>query len=129
MSSVPNPSHNAACTDRTAFFPPHTGSNVFPNSPLFSHIIRHAARHRLAIRDLRLGVQKTYEQLLSDVLGLRQVLRSSLDAVTVKDLENGEEVYIGVLAGGGYEFAVAILAVLALGAAAVPMSIFPIRAL
>lgn len=37
-------------------------------------------------------------------------------------LENRDEVYMAVSAAGGYEYAVAILAVLALGAAAVPMA-------
>jgi malonyl-CoA/methylmalonyl-CoA synthetase len=47
-----------------------------------------------------------------------------LNLDTLEALEKGEEVYIGVLAGGGYEFAVGILAVLAIGAAAVPLCMF-----
>jgi len=61
-------------------------------------------------------------QLLSDALNLRSVLESSLSRQAVDDLRNGREVYISVLAPGGYEFTVAILAVLALGAAASPFS-------
>jgi malonyl-CoA/methylmalonyl-CoA synthetase len=37
-------------------------------------------------------------------------------------LRKGDEVYIGVLAAGGYEFTVAMVAILAIGAAVVPMS-------
>jgi malonyl-CoA/methylmalonyl-CoA synthetase len=120
-----NKSSNAAeatpCTDRSLLLPPHSGHNVFPNSPLFSRLLRHAHRKRTAIRDLGLKVEKTYEELLSDVLGLRQVLQDSLDSDTRRALERGDEIYIGVLAGGGYEFTVGILAVLAIRAAAVPM--------
>ena len=113
------------CTDRTGLFPSHKGYNVFPNSSLFGHLFRHAARKRNAIRDLRLGIERDYEQLLSDVLALRKKLKDSLDLPTIHSLERREEVYIGILSGGGYEFSVAILAVLALGAAAVPMSTWP----
>ena len=109
------------CNDRSLVLPSHSGRNIFPNSPLFSRLLRHAHQNRTAIRDLKLGVEKTYGQLLSDVLGLRQVLKDSLDSNIIKALEKGDEIYIGVLAGGGYEFTVGILAVLAIGAAAVPM--------
>lgn len=112
------------CTDRTKLLPRHNGPLVFPNSPLFSKLLRHAYRRRLAIRDLRSGAQKTYGELLSDVLSLRAVVEASLDSATLERLQRGDEVFIGVLAPGGYEYAVAFLAVIALGAAAVPMSMF-----
>jgi malonyl-CoA/methylmalonyl-CoA synthetase len=41
---------------------------------------------------------------------------------TIEAISRGEEVYIAVLAAGSYEYAVAILATLALGAAVVPMT-------
>jgi malonyl-CoA/methylmalonyl-CoA synthetase len=107
--------------DRTPLVPPHTGFNIFPNSPIFSVLLRHAHRNRVAIKDVRLGVSKTYAELLSDVLNLRHVIRSSLDPQIAERIQDGQEVFIGVLAAGGYEFAVGMLAVLALGAAAVPM--------
>jgi malonyl-CoA/methylmalonyl-CoA synthetase len=116
-SSIPN-------TDRVHLLPAHYGPNVFPNTPLFSKLLRHAHRGRLAIRDLRTGVNKTYAELLSDVLGLRGILEVSLDKDTLRQIEREQEVFLGVLAAGGYEYTVAILAVLALGAAAVPMSMW-----
>jgi malonyl-CoA/methylmalonyl-CoA synthetase len=109
------------CTDRADLLPPHEDYHIFPNTPIFSRLLRHAYRNRLAIRDDRLGVEKTYTELLSDALSLRHVLRGSLDQETLRRLQNDEEVYIGVLAPGGYEFAVAMLAIIAIGAAAVPM--------
>jgi malonyl-CoA/methylmalonyl-CoA synthetase len=116
-----------SCLDRAVLLPPHSGNNVFPNSPLFSALLRHAHKKRLAIRDLNIGLEKTYAQLLSDTLGVCSVLRASLSTDVLSNLKNEEEVYIGVLAAGGYEFTVAMLAVLAIGAAAVPMSKAPDR--
>jgi len=115
-------SDSTLCTDRTKLLPRHDGPHVFPNTPLFSKLLRHAHRRRLAIRDLRSGVEKTYGELLSDVLGLRAVVEASLDPQVLKRLHGGDEIFIGVLAPGGYEYTVAFLAVLALAAAVVPMS-------
>lgn len=109
--------------DRSDLFPVHEGPNILPNNPLFTRLLRHAHRERTAIQDFRLNVSKTYGELLSDALSLREVLRQCLDPQEVAKLNRDEEVYIGVLAPGGYEFAVAMIAVLALGAAVVPMSV------
>jgi malonyl-CoA/methylmalonyl-CoA synthetase len=108
--------------DRTTLVPLHTGPHVFPNNYLFSKLLRHARRNRLAIRDVNIGIEKTYGQLLSDVLSLRAHLEVSLPEKVLESIRKGDEVYIGVLSEGGYEFAVAVLTVLALGAAVVPMS-------
>jgi malonyl-CoA/methylmalonyl-CoA synthetase len=110
--------------DRTALVPSHAGFNIFPNIPLFSVLLRHAQRNRVAIKDVRLGISKTYAELLSDVLNLRHIMTTALDPQISKRIGGGEEVFIGVLAAGGYEFAVGLLAVLAMGAAAVPMGEF-----
>lgn len=110
--------------DRTALVPPHAGFNIFPNTPLFSALLRHAHRNRVAIKDVRLDISKTYAKLLSDVLNLRYIMTTTLDSQILNRIEAGDEVFIGVLAAGGYEFAVGLLAVLALGAAAVPMGEF-----
>jgi len=118
-------SQNIGNADRTTLLPRHEGINVFPNTPFFSKLIRHARRNRLAIRDVNMGIEKTYGDVLSDALTLRQVIKNQLDSSAIKALEAGSEVYIGVLSAGGYEFTVAMLAVLALGAAAVPMSMLP----
>ncbi|KAH0827233.1 hypothetical protein AYO21_09081 [Fonsecaea monophora] len=108
--------------DRTLLLPPHTGPNVFPNSPFFSKLLRHARRDRLALRDVDLGLEKTYTEILSDVLSFRSVVERSLSEKTISAIERGDEVYIGVMAAGGYEFTVAVLTILALGAAVVPIA-------
>ncbi|KAI4919340.1 hypothetical protein J4E90_001473 [Alternaria incomplexa] len=110
--------------DRCCMVPKHSGRNVLPNSPLFSRLLRFANRRpeRIAIDDVRLNLQKTHLELLSDVLALRERLLGILTSATRKALERREEVYIAVIAPGGYEYAVAVLAILALGAAVVPLT-------
>jgi hypothetical protein len=107
--------------DRTALVPAHNGPLVLPNSPFFGKLLRHARRGRVAIRDVVLGVEKTYEHLLADALFLRAEIERTLSEDVRKQLQQQEEVFIGVLAAGGYEFAVAVVATLAIGAAVVPM--------
>ena len=122
MMDKSNASNPPSLWDRTNYVPQHTGPNVLPNTPMLSQLLRHAYHGRLAIRDLNLGVQKTYADLLSDVLYLRNIVKARLSPGIKKALENGEEVYMGVLAAGGYEYAVGVLTVMALKAAIVPMS-------
>lgn len=109
--------------DRSVLFPRHDGPSVLPASPLFTRLLRHAHRDRVAVEDVNLSITKTYADLVSDVLSLREVLRRDLRPEDLERLDRGEEIYIGVLAAGGYEWAVAMLGVLALGAAVVPMSV------
>jgi malonyl-CoA/methylmalonyl-CoA synthetase len=91
---------------------------------LFSRLLRLAHRdsQHIAIRDLNLQCEKTLLEILSDVLSLRETIRQTIDPSSIEAIENGEETYIAILASGGYEFTVAILAILALGAAAVPIT-------
>jgi malonyl-CoA/methylmalonyl-CoA synthetase len=56
------------------------------------------------------------------VLALRDTILNTIDTATLEALERGAEVYIAIVAAGGYEYTVAMLAVLALGAAAVPIT-------
>jgi malonyl-CoA/methylmalonyl-CoA synthetase len=55
-------------------------------------------------------------------LAFRETVLNSLDLSEVEALDQREEVYIAIVAGGGYEYMVAMLAVLALGAVAVPIA-------
>lgn len=109
--------------DRTCFVPPHEGDNVLPLSPFFTRLLRHAHRKppRPAIRDLRLGIEKDYEQFLVDVLTFRWRVRASLTPDTLEALRQGKEIYIALIAAGGYEYAVGFVAIAALGAAVVPI--------
>ena len=108
--------------DRSHLFPSHDGPNVLPNSPLFTKLLRHAHRGRAAIRDWNgQDVLKTYGDLLCDALALKATLERKLGSDTCARIRRGEGLYVGVLAAGGYQFAVAMVSVLALGAAVVPM--------
>ncbi|KAK5136251.1 hypothetical protein LTR08_003858 [Meristemomyces frigidus] len=112
-------------SDRALTTPPHTGPTIFPNHPLFARLVRfaHDSPTRLCVRDDNTNQQATHLQLLTDVLALRERLWTQLSTPARRALDRREAVYIAVLAPGGYEFTVAVLAVLALGAAVVPMSI------
>ncbi|KAF2436191.1 putative AMP-binding enzyme [Tothia fuscella] len=110
--------------DRTTLVKRHEGRNVLPCMPLFSRLLRlaHQKPARIAIRDVRANIERTHIQLLSDVLTLRESIKETLGPEVVEFIRIGQEVYIAVLAAGGYEYSVAVLAVLALGAAVVPMA-------
>ncbi|KAK3071403.1 hypothetical protein LTR53_008680 [Teratosphaeriaceae sp. CCFEE 6253] len=111
--------------DRTLYIPRHTGRNIFPCHSLFGRLIRfaHASPSRLCVRDANTGREATHLQLLSDVLAMRERVRSQLSTNDQAALDRQDEVYIAVLAPGGYEYTVAMLAVLAIGAAVVPLTV------
>ncbi|KAL4862473.1 hypothetical protein BDV12DRAFT_207184 [Aspergillus spectabilis] len=110
--------------DRALNVPRHVGDNVLPNLPFFEKLLRFAHRDppRVAIRDLNAGIEKTYVQLLTDAIVLRRALKDTLSPATQTQLDNDQEVFIALIAPGGYDYAVAFTAILALGAAVVPIS-------
>lgn len=111
--------------DRTSLAPRHIGDLVLPCDPLFTRLLVLANRYeqRPAIRDVNLGIERNAAELLSDAITLRQSIRSSLTPKTLHELDQGAEVYVTLLAPGGYEFAVGILAILALGTATSTLSV------
>lgn len=113
--------------DRTHFTPPHTGPTILPAHPFFNRLVRFAAAipPRFCVRDANGPVEQEYThlQLLTDVLAFRERIRDSLEPATRRALDRREEVYVAVLAAGGYEYTVSVLATLALGAAVVPMTV------
>jgi hypothetical protein len=102
--------------DRTNFVLPHD---------LIFHALHSLAlnQNTTAIRDNNSGAVVTHQQLLSDILASRNKLRTILDPETVARLRQEREVCILVLAEG-YEFCVVLFAALAIGAIAVPLSMF-----
>ncbi|KAL3437011.1 hypothetical protein BDV09DRAFT_202431 [Aspergillus tetrazonus] len=110
--------------DRTLTVPLHKGDTVLPNLPFFEKLLRYAHRRlpTISIHDVNAGVEKSYTQLLTDALALRRALRGRLRPETLTDLDNDHEVFVAVIAPGGYEYAVAFTAILALGAAVVPIT-------
>lgn len=73
------------------------------------------------MRDVNAGIERNYQHLISDVLAFRNVLRERMSSQILRDLAEDKEVYIGLLAPGGYEYTVGFIAIIALGAAVVPM--------
>ncbi|KAJ5625716.1 hypothetical protein N7510_002025 [Penicillium lagena] len=110
--------------DRTLFVPSHVGDNVLPNLPFFHKLLRYAQRSPplVAVRDLNAGIERTYHHVLSDVVAVRNELEKKLSAKVRQDLAEDKEVYIGLIAPGGYEYTVGFIAILAVGAAVVPMA-------
>ncbi|KIW59750.1 hypothetical protein PV05_00021 [Exophiala xenobiotica] len=109
--------------DRIHFVRRHQGPNVFPNFYFFSRLVRLSYKTDLiAVTDLTFGYTANYAQFLTDVLNLRNVLRSSLSPEVVARLDRDEEVFVNLLGPAGYEFTVAFLALIALGAVTVPIS-------
>ncbi|KAF2668125.1 fatty-acyl-CoA synthase [Microthyrium microscopicum] len=110
--------------DRTKFVPSHFDRNTLPCTPLFSRLLRLASRlpPKPVIRDVRANLERDNLQLLNDVLSLRETLYQILPVEKVKAIHAGQDTYIAVLAPGGYCYVVAVLAILALGAAAVPLT-------
>ncbi|KAL4887966.1 hypothetical protein BDV59DRAFT_211601 [Aspergillus ambiguus] len=115
--------------DRALAAPPHHGTTVLPNFPLFSKLLRlsHRRPPPIAVRDVRAGKEKTYLQLLADVLRLRNILQQRLSPDVLQQLEREDEVYIALLAPGGYDYVVGFLAILAVGAAVVPICAICVR--
>lgn len=111
--------------DRTLFVPKDEGPKTLPASPFFNRMVRfaNAVPPRVCIRDDNTGFEATHVQILTDVLAFRTRIWNSLSSAVQKQLDNREEVYIAVLAPGGYGYTVAMLAALAIGAAVVPMTI------
>src|SRR4051794_35281433 len=99
--------------------------NTLPNFPLLARLLGYAHRFpstHIAIQDNTSGVCSSHLQLLNDVLVLRKYLYSLLDEEVRTMLGRQEEVFIILLAPPGYEYTVGFLAILALGAAIVPIS-------
>lgn len=110
--------------DRCSYAPKHQGSNIFPNFFYFSKLVRLAHKpNLLAVKDITFGYTATYRQLLTDVLHFRNILRQTLDASVIAKIDRDEEVFMNLLGPGGYEFTVAFLALMALGAVVVPISL------
>lgn len=117
--------HSRMDGDRTLNVPKHVGHDILPNHSLFNRLIRFAHHNppRVCVRDENTGQEATHVQLLSDVVHFRSRIWRNLTPPVREALNGRGEVYLAVLAPGGYEYTVAMLAVLALGAAVVPMTV------
>ncbi|OAQ99178.1 hypothetical protein LLEC1_01747 [Akanthomyces lecanii] len=102
-----------------------SATHSFPQDPLLAKLLDAAKavpESRIIIHDLY-GLQKTYPELLGDILHTRQQLQAllPLKCFNEKGLLRDEFVYQAACTKTGYEFAVAFFAIRALGGACVPM--------
>ena len=99
------------CKDRTDFQPKHQGDHILPNTPFLAQLLRHAHKGLLAVRDDLRGIERSYGDLIADGLTVRNTLAAQLSSQVLSEIDNGREIFVGVLAPGGYDYAVAVIAV------------------
>lgn len=96
----------------------------FPNDLLLVQFLRSAKRcagQGPYIYD-HFGFEKTMEELIADILRMRDLMRQQLpaSAFSERGIFNEETPYVAVLTRSGYEFIVAFFATRVLGGAAIP---------
>lgn len=95
-----------------------------PNEPFFADIFRHVQDNPSAIivRDVRQELEISRERLLQDVLIFHDKILARLgDNTRSRLLQHNEDVFICILLPPSYGFLVAFLAIIGIGAAAVPL--------
>jgi malonyl-CoA/methylmalonyl-CoA synthetase len=97
----------------------HLQHRTLPNDILFFRLLKLAIEKedQVIVDDCSHGAQFGYRHILHGTSKLLQ----KLQRLDEHPLDHGENVYIGVLAPNGFEFIVAVLAVLAFGGVVVPM--------
>ncbi|KAM0461603.1 hypothetical protein ACHAPV_004311 [Trichoderma viride] len=96
----------------------------FPNDLLLVQFLRSAKRcagQGPYIYD-HFGFEKTFEELIADILRMRDLMRQQLpdSAFSERGIFKEERPYVAVLTRSGYEFIVAFFATRVLGGAAIP---------
>ncbi|KAH7128998.1 hypothetical protein EDB81DRAFT_808572 [Dactylonectria macrodidyma] len=98
----------------------------FPNDPMLVQLLRaagHVSGTETIVCDVG-GCEKTYLQLLADILKTRDILRERLPQSAYDErniLRDGYQ-YVGILSRTGYEFLVAFFAIRAIGGVCMPLS-------
>ena len=77
----------------------------------------------ITVRDDHINFEASRERVLRDVLTLRNAIFDRLpDNARARLFQKGADVFICVILSGGYDFVVASIAILSIGAAVVPLS-------
>ena len=97
-------------------------SRTLPGDPILIRLLEAARLTEEQVIYDHYGFDKTYAQLLGDILATRDRLRLDLPAslLTPDGLIDEKRPYIAALTNGGYEFIVAFFAIRALGGACFP---------
>lgn len=102
--------------------PLHVGPKILPFSPIFNRVLLLARRkNKVCIRDVTNDIEADHRRFLSDIIQLRNGIQEKLDTGSRNRLWLGQEVYIALLGPAGYEYVVGFFAIMALGAAVVPI--------
>lgn len=108
--------------DRTDIVHYQNEPDMLPSDIIFQRLHYLACfQNGPAVREEHLGLDVSYAQLLGDVIYQKQKLIQAFSEETLLKLGADEEVAFVILARG-YEFVVALFAVLAIGGIAVPTS-------
>ncbi|KAF7556725.1 hypothetical protein G7Z17_g1218 [Cylindrodendrum hubeiense] len=101
-----------------------TWQTTFPNDHMLAKLLNTAKSTDEDIIHDAYGFDKTYAQLLGDIVKTRDSLRACLPPASLNSqgLLNQDDLYIAILTSSGYEFTVALLAVRALGGAGMPFA-------
>ncbi|KAK2855710.1 hypothetical protein FQN49_004921 [Arthroderma sp. PD_2] len=99
-------------------------TTTFPKDPILVKLLQASQLTAEQIIHDAYGFDKTYGQLLSDIIATRNALRRSLppSVLNPEGLLREECPFVGALTFGGYEFIVAFFAVRALGGACWPLA-------
>src|SRR5690348_14857813 len=98
---------------------------AFPNEPYFrdlAHLTRRLSSTHRIIVDHRVGTSATLAQLFSAILACRAMLAQKMGVSALDCIRQGKECFVATLLPPGYDFIVAPLAALSLGAGLVPLS-------
>lgn len=98
----------------------------FPHDPALARLLiaaKRAGDSDIIVHDVH-GFQKTYPELLGDVLQTRHLLRAQVSPAKLNERAYlyQENPYVAVTASSGYEFIVAFFAIRAMGGACMPLS-------
>ncbi|KND87442.1 Acyl-CoA synthetase family member 3, mitochondrial [Tolypocladium ophioglossoides CBS 100239] len=96
-----------------------TRTRKFPNDPILVKLLHSAKLTTENIIHDAYGFDKTYADLLGDVMQMRDAIRANLPptALNARGILNDDRPYVCVLTRSGYEFLVAFFAIRAIGGA------------
>ncbi|UNI19532.1 hypothetical protein JDV02_005712, partial [Purpureocillium takamizusanense] len=100
-----------------------TASNIIPNDPMLVQLLKVVRRTTEPMIHDGYGFDKTYADLLGDVIQTRNLLRTRLPpaALDSEGLVQKSRPYVIILANSGYEFIVGFFAIRAIGGACIPL--------
>ena len=124
MATLENPLGGASFEKANGAGEPQPEPCWVPNAPFLADVLKHVQNDPDAILfiDETQNLAVTRERMLRDTLSVRDKILKSLNEDIQADLYQGEvDVFICILLPSSYEFFVMFLAIIALGAAAVPL--------